>query len=197
MTMMGTCKWIQAYLLRTGIILLSFGMLQKVSRRAQSVMRLFNKILIEKKFIQPGTNVFKQKLYNEQVAKGETSTSAHAVSPDDLLKLYKFNCHPENWDNTQVSANNWCGANTCHLLEAIYLVVFTCLLHINKALKIQLHNLHFYDDPLDGTACNSAVLQEQPIQNHAEIPPFALRELPNDITHLCSVRALAELQKHF
>ncbi len=44
------------------------------------------------------------------------------------------------------------------LLEAVYLVAFTCLLRIDEALKIQLHDLHFYDDPVDGTACMSVTL---------------------------------------
>ncbi|KAK0217978.1 hypothetical protein IW262DRAFT_1560948 [Armillaria fumosa] len=134
----------------------------------------------------------KHKVTRMRVAKGETSMSARAISPDDLLKLYQFNHHPENWDSTKVSANNWCGANMRHLLEAVYLVAFTCLLHIDEALKIQLHNLHFYDDPLDGTACISVTLPFRKNSPYRKIPPFILRELPKDMAHLCPVRALVE-----
>ncbi|KAK0187067.1 hypothetical protein F5146DRAFT_1104991 [Armillaria mellea] len=129
---------------------------------------------------------------SQLVAKGETSTSAHAISPDDLLKLYEFNTRPENWDNAKVSANNWCGANMRCLLEAIYLVVFTCLLCIDEVLKIQLHDLCFYDDLLDGTACVSVTLPFHKNSPYGKIPLFILRELPEDMAHLCPVRALAE-----
>ncbi|PBK86689.1 hypothetical protein ARMGADRAFT_940134 [Armillaria gallica] len=131
-------------------------------------------------------------LQKHKVAKGETSMSARAISPDDLLKLYEFNRRAENWDNAKVSANNWCGANMRRLLEAVYLVAFTCLLRIDEALKIQLHDLHFYDDPVDGTACVSVTLPFRKNSPYGKILPFILRELPDDMAHLCPVRALAE-----
>ncbi|KAK0435126.1 uncharacterized protein EV420DRAFT_1217721, partial [Desarmillaria tabescens] len=131
-------------------------------------------------------------LQKRKVAKGETPTSARAIGPDDLLRLYDFNRRPENWDNTKLSAANWCGGNMRRLLQAVYLVAFTCLLRIDEALKIQVHDLRFYDDELDGTACVSVTLPFRKTNPYGKIPPFILRELPEHMAHLCPVRALAE-----
>ncbi|KAK0218991.1 hypothetical protein IW262DRAFT_1298095 [Armillaria fumosa] len=47
-------------------------------------------------------------LHKRKVAKGEAPTSAHAISPDILKRLYEYNRQPGNWDNTQISSGNWC-----------------------------------------------------------------------------------------
>ncbi|KAK0471046.1 hypothetical protein IW261DRAFT_1309092, partial [Armillaria novae-zelandiae] len=44
------------------------------------------------------------------------------------------------------------------LLQAVYLVAFTCLLHINEALNIQAHNISFYVNQVDNTHCMSITL---------------------------------------
>ncbi|KAK0228088.1 hypothetical protein IW262DRAFT_1532227 [Armillaria fumosa] len=170
----------------------SKGVKEGTDEAYQSVMRLFNEFLIEERFIQPGTNIFKQKVLDPNTDYYIIGFIMSKDFQDDLLKLYQFNHRPENWDSTKVSANNWCGANMRRLLEAVYLVAFTCLLRIDEALKIQLHDLHFYDDPLDGTACVSVTLPFRKNSPYGKIPPFILRELPKDMAHLCPVRALAE-----
>ncbi|PBK86784.1 hypothetical protein ARMGADRAFT_1047809 [Armillaria gallica] len=97
-------------------------------------------------------------LHKHKTAKGEASTSAQAISPDTLKRLYNHNHKPENWNNTQLSSGNWCGGNMRRLLQAVYLIAFTCLLCIDEVLNIQAHEVDLYKDDVDGTSCTSITL---------------------------------------
>ncbi|KAK0494665.1 hypothetical protein EDD18DRAFT_1055760, partial [Armillaria luteobubalina] len=56
------------------------------------------------------------------------------------------------------SSGNWCRGNMRRLLQAVYLVAFTCLLRIDEALNIQAHDISFYVDQVDNTHCVSITL---------------------------------------
>ncbi|KAK0463134.1 uncharacterized protein EV420DRAFT_1618934 [Desarmillaria tabescens] len=130
-------------------------------------------------------------LHKCKTAKGETSTSAQAIGPDTLKRLYIHNHKCENWDNNQLSSGNWCGGNTRWLLQAIYLVAFTCLLCIDEVLNIQAHEVNLYKDEVDGTSCASITLPFHKNSPFGDIPPFVLRKLLEHMVHLCPVRALS------
>ncbi|KAK0430783.1 DNA breaking-rejoining enzyme [Armillaria borealis] len=55
-----------------------------------------------------------------------------AASSIFYLQLYDHNHLQQNWNNTSLQPGNWCGGNMCRLLQAVYLVAFTCLLCINE-----------------------------------------------------------------
>ncbi|KAK0457552.1 uncharacterized protein EV420DRAFT_1309793 [Desarmillaria tabescens] len=130
-------------------------------------------------------------LHKRKVAKGETSTSARAIGPGILKQLYVHNHKHENWDNNHLSQGNWCGGNMRRLLQAVYLIAFTCLLRIDEVLNIQAHEVDLYNDEVDNTACVSITLPFRKNAQFGDIPPFVLRELPEHMAHLCPVRALA------
>ncbi|KAK0213646.1 hypothetical protein IW262DRAFT_1279888 [Armillaria fumosa] len=131
-------------------------------------------------------------LRRRKAAQGETPTSSRAVMPDVLRALYQFNHDPENWDKSQaLNKDQWCGPNTRRLLQAIYLIAFTCILQIDEVLHIQAHDLKVYKDDED-VMCISITLNQRKNQHSGAIPPYILRELPAHMAHLCPVRAIAE-----
>ncbi|KAK0492215.1 hypothetical protein EDD18DRAFT_1079783, partial [Armillaria luteobubalina] len=131
-------------------------------------------------------------LQRRKAALGETPTSSRAVTPDVLQALYNYNRHPENWDGSRPSNENlWCGGNTRKLLQAIYLISFTCLLWIDEVLHIQAHDIKTWFDN-DGVSCVSITLHERKNKYTNIIPPYILRELPPHMAHLCPVRAIAD-----
>ncbi|KAK0476293.1 hypothetical protein IW261DRAFT_1421608 [Armillaria novae-zelandiae] len=99
-------------------------------------------------------------LRHRKTAQGETPTSSRAVTPDILQVLYQFNHSPENWNEIGSNKDKWCGPNTRRLLQAIYLVTFTCLLRIDEVLHIQAHDLKVYKDD-DGVSCVSITLSRR------------------------------------
>ncbi len=68
-----------------------------------------------------------------------------------LRRFYDHNHDPQNWNASPETPGNWCGGNVRKLLQAVYLITFTCLLRIDEALKIQLHDIEFGIDDVDGT----------------------------------------------
>ncbi|KAK0482322.1 hypothetical protein IW261DRAFT_1550293 [Armillaria novae-zelandiae] len=124
-------------------------------------------------------------------AQGETPTSSRAITPDILWALYQFNHSPENWNEIGSNKDKWCGPNTRRLLQAIYLVAFTCLLQIDEVLHIQAHDLKVYKDD-NGVSCVSITLSRRKNNYLGDIPPYILRELPDPMAHLCPVQAIAE-----
>ncbi|KAK0457945.1 uncharacterized protein EV420DRAFT_1620828 [Desarmillaria tabescens] len=138
--------------------------------------------------------------WNQDTASGNPSISELVSSymlslhkrKDILRKLYEFNHQPENWDNSQPSADNWCGGNMRRLLQAVYLVAFSCLLCVDEVLNIQVHDIRFYIDEADNMHCASISLPFRKTSQFGKIQPFVLRMLLADMAHLCPVRALAE-----
>ncbi len=92
------------------------------------------------------------------VSKSVIKTNYIFAFQDTLKRLYNHNHKPENWNNNQLSSGNWCGGNTRRLLQAVYLIAFTCLLRIDEVLNIQAHEVDLYKDEVDGTSCASITL---------------------------------------
>ncbi|KAK0471479.1 hypothetical protein IW261DRAFT_1670580 [Armillaria novae-zelandiae] len=131
-------------------------------------------------------------LRKRKVAKGEIPTSTRAISPGTLWRFYDHNHAPENWNASPETPGNWCGGNMRKLLQAVYLITFTCLLQIDEALKIQVHDIEFGIDDVDGTHFVSITLPFHKSSPFGDIPPFILCALPKHMAHLCPVRALAD-----
>ncbi|KAK0223279.1 DNA breaking-rejoining enzyme, partial [Armillaria fumosa] len=131
-------------------------------------------------------------LRKRKVAKGEIPTSVRAISPGTLRRFYDHNHAPKNWNAGPETPGNWCGGNVRKLLQAVYLITFTCLLRIDEVLKIQLHDIEFGIDDVDGTHFVSITLPFHKSSPFGDIPPFILCALPKHMAHLCPVRALAD-----
>ncbi|PBK68264.1 DNA breaking-rejoining enzyme [Armillaria solidipes] len=131
-------------------------------------------------------------LRKRKVAKGEIPTSMRAISPGTLRRFYNHNHDPENWNASPETPGNWCGGNVRKLLQAVYLIMFTCLLRIDEALKIQVHDIEFGVDDVDGTHFMSITLSFCKSSPFGDIPPFVLCVLPKHMAHFCPVRALAD-----
>ncbi|PBK89131.1 hypothetical protein ARMGADRAFT_1033682 [Armillaria gallica] len=125
-----------------------------------------------------------------KVAKGEIPMTLFLQGT--LRRFYNHNHDPQNWNASPETPGNWCGGNVQKLLQAVYLITFTCLLWIDKALKIQLHDIEFGNDNVDGTHFVSITLPFCKSSPFGDIPPFVLCALPKDIAHLCPVQALAD-----
>ncbi|KAK0213868.1 hypothetical protein IW262DRAFT_1300670 [Armillaria fumosa] len=110
-----------------------------------------------------------------KVAKGEIPTSAWAISPGTLRS-------PE-------MPGNWCGGNMQKLLQVVYLITFTCLLWINEVLKIQVYDIDFGIDDIDGIHFVSITLpfhKSSPfgIKNMAMKPEVFLQLFCNNLCDL-------------
>ncbi|KAK0487059.1 hypothetical protein IW261DRAFT_1327663 [Armillaria novae-zelandiae] len=125
-------------------------------------------------------------LRRHKADQGETPTSSRAVTPDILQVLYQFNRSPENWNEIGPNKDKWCRPNTRRLLQAIYLLTFTCLLWIDEVLHIQAHDLKAYKDN-DGVSCVSITLSQRKNNYLGDILPYIIRELPDHMAHLCPV----------
>jgi len=71
--------------------------------------------------------------------------------------MHQFNRKPENWDikdyasgthhKNDTEEKQWGHGRSCHLLTLAYNLAFTCLLHFDKVLKIQAHDITIFPGP--------------------------------------------------
>ncbi|KAJ6631661.1 DNA breaking-rejoining enzyme [Mycena sp. CBHHK59/15] len=129
------------------------------------------------------------------VRSGETATSARAVTPKILHKLYHYNNKPEVSEikpvkqrkrNAPVDINEWGGGRSRRLLHAVYVIAFLCLLRFDEALKIQAQDIRRIDE-----STYELTLPFRKTSQYGDIKPFVLHELPEDQAYLCPVRALS------
>jgi hypothetical protein len=133
--------------------------------------------------------------------------------------LYDHNHKPENWDikpykGTQSRAQQqedrdkdiWTSAYGRHELQLAYTIAFSCLLRIDELMKIQSHDFRLLDDktleltlPFRKTdQCGGKLFTfsnksaNQQSFTILEIKPFVLPRLPEEMAHLCPVRAYAD-----
>ncbi|KAJ6511064.1 DNA breaking-rejoining enzyme [Mycena sanguinolenta] len=125
---------------------------------------------------------------------GEVATSACAITPEILARLYHHNKKPEVAEIKPVKPrkrtapadiNEWGGGRSRLMLHAVYVIAFLCLLRFDEALKIQIHDIR----QLDETSFELN-LPFRKTSQYGEIKPFVLHEMPEDQAHLCPVRAL-------
>ncbi|KAF7329073.1 DNA breaking-rejoining enzyme [Mycena kentingensis (nom. inval.)] len=113
-----------------------------------------------------------------------------------LEKLYHLNNRPEmaqlrnierqSRKNTDI--NNWGGGGLRLLMHAVYTISFLCLLRVDEALHISVHDIEFNKDDLDHF---TLTLPFRKTDQHGEIKPFVLYALPEQLAYLCPVRALS------
>ncbi|KAJ7668225.1 hypothetical protein B0H14DRAFT_2424765, partial [Mycena olivaceomarginata] len=131
-------------------------------------------------------------LKRRKVQAGETATSARAITPAMLEKLYDYNHEdgrstPQTFGGTK-PAGKWDGAHARLLCWAAYLISFNCLLRVDEVLKIQAHDIRVdSDDP----KYIIITLPFRKTEQDGNIEPFYLCLLPESEAHLCPVRAYA------
>ncbi|KAJ6533268.1 DNA breaking-rejoining enzyme, partial [Mycena sp. CBHHK59/15] len=134
-------------------------------------------------------------LRKRKVRGGETATSARAITPEILRKLYHYNNKPEvskikpvkpRKRNAPVDVNEWGGGRSRRLLHAVYVIAFLCLLRFDEALKIQAQDIRRIDE-----STYELTLPFRKTSQYGDIKPFVLHELPKDQAYLCPVRALS------
>ncbi|KAH9479416.1 hypothetical protein JR316_0008006 [Psilocybe cubensis] len=134
-------------------------------------------------------------LRRRKVQAGETTTSARAVSPEIMAKLYDFNHRPKygeiSNDASQPSINGndihqWGGPLCRKALQAIYTLAFICMLCVDEVLKIQTNRITFAEGKMILT------LPFRKTHQFGEIKPFVLHILSDDEAYLCPVRAVSE-----
>ncbi|KAF8173373.1 DNA breaking-rejoining enzyme, partial [Mycena galopus ATCC 62051] len=133
-------------------------------------------------------------LRKKTVRAGEVATSARAITPEILARLYHYNNKPEvcvikpvtrRQRNAPVDPNEWGGGRSRLMLHAVYVIAFLCLLRFDEALKIQLQDIRWINE-----TSFELTLPFRKTSQYGEIKPFVLHEFPEDQAHLCPVRAL-------
>ncbi|KAL1671892.1 DNA breaking-rejoining enzyme [Schizophyllum commune] len=130
---------------------------------------------------------------------GEAPTSARAITPAILRRLYLHN--RRDYDALEAGNKDDLRAR---LLQCAYTISFICLLRFDEVLGIQMQDLTFHADgsvelrlpyrktDQNGGACGPLLCLTLGAHWAAGTVPFVLWWLESDEAHLCPVRALAE-----
>ncbi|KAN0074520.1 hypothetical protein V8E55_011932 [Tylopilus felleus] len=137
-------------------------------------------------------------LRRRKVQMGEVAISTQAITSDLLYKFYHYNHQPSHWDihpyipamdlesHSQSQLHDWGGGQVRRLLQAIYTTAHLCLLQSDEVLKIQAHDMTFYENGV------AILLPFRKTHQNGEIKPFFLYALHESEAHLCAVQALAD-----
>ncbi|KAL0566422.1 hypothetical protein V5O48_015593, partial [Marasmius crinis-equi] len=133
---------------------------------------------------------------------GETPTSARAITSTLIGRLYDKNMEPSNREIKPYAPGkrkkkddfsepeSWGGGRFRRMLHCAYVIAFACLLRVDEVLNIQVHDIEQGFD--DGDVILTITLPFRKTEQFGEIKPFILRELPDEMRHLCPVRAYAD-----
>ncbi|KAF9072883.1 DNA breaking-rejoining enzyme [Rhodocollybia butyracea] len=134
-------------------------------------------------------------LRRRKVQSGEEPTSSRAITPELIGRLWDFNHQPENWEIKKYSpgrrgekqSNEWGGPRFRRALHLAYTLSYVCLLRVDEVLKIQSHDIKVVNDET-----LRVTLPFRKTNQFGHIQPFYLKKLPEELKHLCPVRAYAE-----
>ncbi|EKM84332.1 hypothetical protein AGABI1DRAFT_33038, partial [Agaricus bisporus var. burnettii JB137-S8] len=136
-------------------------------------------------------------LRRRKVQAGEAASSARAITPDIMQRLYDFNVKQvhhfqlQPQTNTNVVASTWAGPLFRKLLVFAYTLAFTCLLRIDELLKLQAQDI-VLDNEQDPDCLTLIIkLPFRKTNQVGNIEPFVITEFPKQMKHLCPVRACA------
>ncbi|THU99899.1 DNA breaking-rejoining enzyme [Dendrothele bispora CBS 962.96] len=139
-------------------------------------------------------------LRRRKVQEGETPTSSRAVTAEIIGQMFDFNHQPENWElgsykptSRKDARKQWGGPNFRRLLQVAYTAAFLCLLRFDEVLKIQVHEI----EPVPGNDhILKITLPFRKTDQFGEIKPFYVHALPEEMKHLCFVRAYSDWIKN-
>ncbi|KAJ3759914.1 hypothetical protein EV360DRAFT_81672 [Lentinula raphanica] len=136
-------------------------------------------------------------LRRRKVQAGEAATSARAITPEYIGRMYDYNRKPENWNikayeptkrNTDKSGQ-WGGPRFRRELHLAYTLAFNCLLRVDEVLKIQAHEIRLVPGKKQ---CLEVTLPFRKTNQFGKVQPFYLYALPTSLKHLCPIRAYAD-----
>ncbi|KAL0566138.1 hypothetical protein V5O48_015880 [Marasmius crinis-equi] len=138
-------------------------------------------------------------LHRRKVQAGEEPTSARAITTDMIRLMYNYARKPENWivkpfeqrHRATADPDEWGGPKFRRLLLLAYNIAFLCLLRVDEVLNIRMQDIRLMTDE-DGQRMLKLTLPFRKTNQFGNIKPFYLRELPEELKHLCPVRAFAE-----
>ncbi|KAL0564048.1 hypothetical protein V5O48_018007 [Marasmius crinis-equi] len=187
-----------------------FGRVCGLGNRAWEVSEVTGKMLGNPSVSQQ-VSLYMVSLRRRKARAGETPTSARAVTSELLGKLYDFNLKhydikdyaPKKRAKKSGDAEGssqtadqmsepweWGGGRFRRLLHCAYTIAFACLLRVDEVLKIQVHDVELEEDN-DGWKMK-VTLPFRKTEQFGDIQPFYLRQLPEEMRHLCPVRAFAD-----
>ncbi|KAJ7217232.1 DNA breaking-rejoining enzyme, partial [Mycena pura] len=129
-------------------------------------------------------------LKRRKVQAGEASTSARAMTPDILYAMYMYNISEDRMVRRNYGAGEpkkWDGPLCRRMTWFAYLLMYTCLLRVDKVIKIQAHNIVFNLQENSITV----TLPFRKTHQFGDIKPYVIYLLPPHEAHLCVVRAYA------
>ncbi|KAL0564541.1 hypothetical protein V5O48_017503 [Marasmius crinis-equi] len=138
-------------------------------------------------------------LRQRKVQAGEEATSARAITVDMIRLMYNYNRKPENWNikpseqrhRATANPDEWGGPKFRRLLLLAYNIAFLCLLRVDEVLNIRMEDIRLTTGE-DGQRMLKLTLPFRKTNQFGNVKPFFLRELPEELKHLCPVRAFAE-----
>ncbi|KAJ3925352.1 MAG: hypothetical protein NXY57DRAFT_907198, partial [Lentinula lateritia] len=89
-------------------------------------------------------------LRRRKVQGGEAATSARAITPELIGRMYDYNHRPENWiirpyepskRSKKKETEQWGGPRFRRELHLAYTIAHSCLLRVDEVLKIQAHEI--------------------------------------------------------
>ncbi|KAJ3892984.1 hypothetical protein GG344DRAFT_44188, partial [Lentinula edodes] len=137
-------------------------------------------------------------LRRRKVQGGEAATSARAITPEYIGRMYDFNHRPENWNirpyqpskrNKENENQQWGGPRFRRQLHLAYTIAHSCLLRVDEVLKIQAHEIRLVPGR---RKCLEITLPFRKTNQFGKVQPFYLFALPSSLKHLCPVRAYAD-----
>ncbi|KAJ3840841.1 hypothetical protein F5878DRAFT_532814, partial [Lentinula raphanica] len=136
-------------------------------------------------------------LRRRKVQAGEAATSARAITPEYIGRMYDYNRKPENWNikayeptkRNKDKSEQWGGPRFRRELHLAYTLAFTCLLRVDEVLKIQAHEIRLVPGKKQ---CLEVILPFRKTNQFGKVQPFYLYALPTSLKYLCPIRAYAD-----
>ncbi|KAF8332916.1 hypothetical protein F5887DRAFT_1173636 [Amanita rubescens] len=116
--------------------------------------------------------------------------SSRAITSQDIREMWEFNEKVYGQETIAVpnsSEKQWGRERTRRLVHAIITLSFVCLLRADEAL-----NLRMEDIDIRGPKCLSITLQKRKTNQFGGTKPFVLWLFPENESHICPIRALAQ-----
>ncbi|EEB89550.1 hypothetical protein MPER_12335, partial [Moniliophthora perniciosa FA553] len=145
----------------------------------------------------PVVSKYMSGLKRRKVQSGETPTSSRAITEEDIRLMYNVTRAPiqevksiPSKPRKDRNPSDWGGHRLFRQVHFIYVISFICLLRIDEALKIRANDIDISYDKHG--ILMTLTLPFRKTHQFGDIKPFYLREFPEELKHLCPVRAYME-----
>ncbi|KAL0060911.1 hypothetical protein AAF712_012306 [Marasmius tenuissimus] len=144
-------------------------------------------------------SLYMMSLRRRKVQAGEEATSARAIKPEMIGSMWDHARLNGYWDLKPFQKQNrqganpdaWGGPRLRRLLHLAFVLAFLCLLRVDEVLNIRMQDIRLLKDD-DGQHYLKLTLPFRKTNQFGKIKPFYLHEMPEELKHLCPIRAFAE-----